>query len=523
MSRAIFVLGLSAFIFHGQFCFARENYSSDKPESFELRILHTNDIHAHDLPFAERGHLVGGLAKISYLIKTVKQAHNNVVVVDAGDFFQGTPLFQRYGGEVEIESLNKMGYDFVELGNHEFDKGADYLAEKLKQAKFQILACNLDCSTLPRLGNLLKPGLIKVIRGQRVAFVGVITSDLEKKVLELNGVKIKAPDGDWMAPVREEIEYYQNQGIDKIVVVSHCGIEDDKVMAQAIPAIDVIVGGHSHTTLKSPVWVLRQDGSSALIVQTGCYGRALGDLQVDFDNLGHIVKDKTKYKLIKITKGLKDDENLHNYLEEKERPLSELSNTIIGFSKGTFWNHFANMPQDSAIGNLICDAIFEATKSYGTQICFQNRGGIRAKLEQGPISEEKVQEILPFNNKIVFATISGAKLLSILKYSLSGPSYGAFFDVHGLRILYDPQEPPGKRLKSVLVEDKDGKWLAVDAKASYKIAVNDYNFKGGDGYDFAGATNIIYTDKKLSDALRDFIIEHKYVQPYFGHRIKAQK
>ena len=81
----------------------------------------------------------------------LEKRHNNVLVVDAGDFFQGTPMFQRYGGDVEIDLLNRIGYDVVELGNHEFDRGANYLAKHLQQAKFPVLACNLDCSHLPAL------------------------------------------------------------------------------------------------------------------------------------------------------------------------------------------------------------------------------------------------------------------------------------------------------------------------------------------------------------------------------------
>ncbi len=494
-------------------------YTKKKLKDFDLIILHTNDLHSHDLPFNENGHLVGGLSKIAYLVSSIKHKHNNVIVIDAGDFFQGTPLFQRYGGAVEIEALNEIGYDVVELGNHEFDKGAQYLANQLKQAKFPVLACNLDCSSLPALGSFIKAGMIKEINGEKIALIGVITPDLEKKALGLEGVKVKAPAGDWMQPVKEEVEYYQNQGIDKIIVVSHCGVELDKALADAIPSIDLIVGGHSHTTLKKPFWVAHPDGNYTAIVQTGCYGRALGDLDLKFDQLGHLIKPKTEYKLISINSNLKEDPQLETYLQEKEKPLLALANNIIGFSDGTFWNHFANMPTDSAIGNLICDAMAEATVNCGVQITFQNRGGIRAKLEKGPISEEKIQEILPFDNKIICATVSGEALLSLLKYSLSGPHYGAFFDVHGLKITYDPESPPDKRIISVLVQNAAGDWLSIEKTASYKIAVNDYNFKGGDGYNFSKATDVKYTDEKLADALRAYITKHKHIRPSFSHRI----
>lgn len=496
-----------------------KTYTKKKSKDFALIILHTNDIHSHDLPFKDNGNLIGGLSKIAYLVSAIKATHNNVIVVDAGDFFQGTPLFQRYGGAVEIEALNEIGYDIVELGNHEFDKGAQYLANQLKAAKFPVLACNLDCSALPALEQVVKAGIIKEINGEKIAFIGVITPDLEKKALGLEGVKVKAPGGDWLQPIKEEVEYYQNQGINKIIIVSHCGVELDKDLAAAIPSIDLIVGGHSHTTLKKPIWLQHPDGTYTAIVQTGCYGRALGDIDLKFDQLGHIIKPKTQYRLISINSNLQDDPQLEAYLQEKEKPLLALANNIIGTADGTFWNHFANMPADSAIGNLICDAMAEATANCAVQITFQNRGGIRAKLEKSPISEEKIQEILPFDNKIVCATLSGEALLSLLKCSLSGPHYGAFFDVHGLKITYDPEASPDKRIISILVQNEAGNWLPLEKKASYKIAVNDYNFKGGDGYDFSKATDVKYTDEKLADALRAYIIKHKHVRPGFSHRI----
>ena len=485
----------------------------------DLIILHTNDIHAHDLPFTDKGEHIGGLPKIAHLVSSIKAEHKNVLVIDAGDFFQGTPLFQRYGGEVEIESMNKIGYDIVELGNHEFDKGAKYLANELKQAQFPLLACNLDCSAVPDLNHLVKPSLLKEISGEKYAFIGVITPDLEKKALNLNGVKVKAPGGDWLAPVAEQIKFYEKAGINKIIIVSHCGIQADEEMAKGLPSIDLIIGGHSHTRLTKPLWIKHADDTYTAIVQTGCYGRALGETEVSFDQAGHLLKSKTAYHLINLTSKIENDKNLETYLDEKEKPLLALRTEIVGFSAGTFWNRFASMSGDSAIGDLICDAIAEEGANNGVQITFQNRGGIRAKLEKGPISEEKIQEILPFDNKIIYATMTGAALTSLLERSLSGPCYGGFLDEHGLKIAYHPDRAPGKRLEYVLVQDASGKWLPIDLKTSYKIAVNDYNFKGGDGCDFSKATDVQYSGINLASALHDYLLKHKHIKPHWGNRI----
>ena len=301
--------------------FGLKHNANELAPAFDLIILHTNDIHAHDLPFMDRAKQVGGMAKIGELISSIRKEHDNVLVVDAGDFFQGTPLFQRYGGDVEIELLNKIGYDIVELGNHEFDRGAIYLAEHLKQAKFPVLACNIDCSAVPALKNIVRPAIVEEIAGQKVAFIGVITPDLETKVLSLNGVKVESPNGDWLAPIGREIERYERDGINKIILVSHCGVELDKQIAQTYPRVDLIIGGHSHTRLAQPVWIQHPDGTYTAIVQTGCYGRALGEIDLKFDQQGHLLKPDTKYHLISITEDLPADPELTKYIDQKEEPL----------------------------------------------------------------------------------------------------------------------------------------------------------------------------------------------------------
>ncbi len=500
--------------------FGIKQHASNASGAFNLIILHTNDIHAHDIPYIDRGKLIGGVAKIGELIESIKKEHDNVLVVDAGDFFQGTPMFQRYGGDVEIELLNKIGYDIVELGNHEFDRGAIYLAKHLQQAKFPVLACNLDCSQLPALQHIVKPSLVKEVHGEKIAFIGVITPDLAQKALNLNGVKIIAPDGNWLAPVDEQIAYYQSLGINKIIVVSHCGVELDKELAEKCPAVDIIIGGHSHTRLSKPIWVEHPDGTSTAIVQTGCYGRALGEMEIAFNQQGNVLPPETKYHLINIINdNVQADPQLDAYLTEKEKPLLALQKEIVGYSGGTFDNCFNIMSLDSAIGDLICDALAESGKDYGVQISFQNRGGIRCKIEKGPISEEKVQETLPFDNKVVYATISGDILLSILKHSLAGPLHGSFLDVHGLKIGYDKERQPDKRLVYAFTWDESGQWLPVKRQALYKIAVNDYTFKGGEGYDFSGAANVQYSDKDLVSVLHDYLLKHKYIKPHYGNRI----
>jgi 5'-nucleotidase len=486
---------------------------------FNVTILHSNDLHAHDESFMERGRSVGGMARIAHLIKTIKNDRKDVIAVDAGDFFQGTTLFQKYGGETEVSLLNQAGYDIVTLGNHEFDNGPNNLAEKLKAAKFTTISCNLDFSKVPELDSFVKPSVTKVVEGQTIAFIGAVTPDLEHVALRTPPVKLKATGADWMNPIKAEVERYERQGVNKIVLVTHCGIELDKELAQSLSDVDVIIGGHSHTRLNEPVWVEHLDGSKTAIVQTGSYGRALGKLDLAFDQKGALIQADTHYHLINITERIKEDPSVLAYVQEKSKPLLALRKEIVGFAEGEFDNRFTNVPWDSSIGDVITDALVEEGASYGATIAFQNRGGIRARIEKGPISEEKIRELLPFDNRVILASIDGEHLRALLEHSLAGPLAGSFLDVHGIKFGYDPNKPKGQRLVFALAEDENGAWVPIQSNGVYKIAVNDYTFKGGEGYEFATASNIVRLPDLLSDAFHKYLAKHKSVHPQAPNRI----
>lgn len=486
---------------------------------FHFTILHTNDLHSHAEPFSERGKTVGGLARLGSLIRSIKSNTPNTVVIDAGDMFQGTPLFTHYHGEVEVSLLNQIGYDMYTIGNHEFDDGAENLGKQLKNAKFDIICANMDAESQPDLKSVIKPYVIKEIGGKKIGFIGVMTPELERLSLSLGGVKIKHLNDDWLIPVREAVKEIESKGIKHIVAVTHCGTDFDQQISQAIPQIDVIIGGHSHTRLDKALFVEHDDSSKTIIVQTGSYGRTLGRLDVVFDKEGKMDAADTKYKLINITDKLPEDPAMKAYIDKKVEPLLPLRRTIVSQAEDAFDNRWTAYPWDSALGDLITDALCEAGKSYGTTISVHNRGGMRGRIEKGPISLEKVQEILPFDNRLTFATIKGRALLGALEHSVSGPAGGRFLDVHGLKIGYDPTKKRGERLVFALAEDKDGSYSPVDPEKEYKVAINNYTFQSGEGYDFKDAKNIVNTPERVGIPFRQFLEAHPSVKPQLPSRI----
>lgn len=453
------------------------------------------------------------------MIRTLRQREPKAVVVDAGDMFQGTPLYTRYHGEVEVELLNKIGYDIFTIGNHEFDDGPDNLVKQLKRAQFQIINCNMDCSQEKDLQSLIKPFVVRDIDGQRIAFIGAITPELNQVALKTGGVKLKATGADWKKPIEETIAEVKRNGINKIVLVTHVGVELEKELA-TLPDVDVIIGGHSHTRLEEPIIIAHPDGSHALVVQTGCFTRALGRLAITFDNEGRVRVPETEYRLINITDKVFEDKDLKAYVDEKLVPLLDLRTTFISTATRAFDNNFRTSPNDTALGDIVCDALAEEGKRYGAQIAFENRGGIRGRIEPGPVSLEKVEEILPFDNRAVFATIDGACLLNTLEHSVESGLGGRFLDQHGLKIAYDQQRPKGNRIIFALVQNGD-RWQKIKPNDKYRIVINDYSFGGGEGYDFKCATHVQRSEERLSAAFVRYLKAHPTISPDHGDRIIA--
>lgn len=471
------------------------------------------------------------MARLAHLIREYRKQSPHCLTIDAGDIFQGTPFFTIYKGEIEIELLNLAGYDLYTIGNHEFDGGGLNLAKRLKAAKFDVLSCNLDCKDIPSLGEVIKPSEIRTIDGEKVGFVGAITPDIEQLSLTREGAKLKVGEYKstvyepgkelpWMAPIKEQVDKLSAQGVNKIILITHCGTEVDKIIAEELPAVDAIIGGHSHTRLDEPIVVDHKDGTHTLIVQTGCYSRNLGKFDLVFDKNGAVDMADTKYKLIAVDDKTPQEKDIKDYLASKDAPVRVLRDTILSEAKGDFDNNFRAMKCDSPLGDLICDSFVLSPegKAEGTEVALENRGGIRSRIDEGPISLEKVEEILPFENHMVYATITGARLKKALEHSVDKATGGKFLDVSGIKFGYDPSKPENSRVVFVLI-NKGGKWKPLEDKDTLRLAMTDYSFSGGEGYDFSDATDIHKTTEKLNIYLRHYLEHTKAVYPRRPSRI----
>jgi 2',3'-cyclic-nucleotide 2'-phosphodiesterase (5'-nucleotidase family) len=244
-----------------------------------LTLLHTNDLHGHIyLP-----ETATGLTRLASLIERVRQDMPNVLLLDAGDMIHGTPEEEAFEGKPIIQSMNALQYDVATAGNHEFDFGQRITEQALTLAKFPVLSANVLAEKTGQPWGDLKPYIIREVAGIRIAIFGLTTVDTVTIQFPrtLQGIHFADPTETARKLVPQ---LRQQEKADLVIFLSHLGYKEDLKMAAAVPGIDLILGGHSHTRLSKQVWV-----KDTLITQTGYYGRALGrtDLLIERDAEGH--------------------------------------------------------------------------------------------------------------------------------------------------------------------------------------------------------------------------------------------
>lgn len=262
----------------------------------KITILHTNDVHSHIDPFPEnhpRNPSMGGVARRANIIEQIRKEEENVLLLDAGDIFQGTPYFNYYGGELEFKLMSMMKYDLATLGNHDFDNGIDGFFAQLPHANFDFVSANYDFKNTELNGivksykTFIKNGIKIGVFGLGIELEGLVDKKLYKETKYNNPVEVAT---DITKTLKE------TEKCDLIICLSHLGFDyknekdkpSDLKLAAATQDIDLIIGGHTHTFLDKPVIKTNKAGKQVVINQVGAYGINLG--RIDF-----YFSDETKY------------------------------------------------------------------------------------------------------------------------------------------------------------------------------------------------------------------------------------
>jgi 5'-nucleotidase/UDP-sugar diphosphatase len=500
---------------------------------FNLTILHTNDFHARFEPINKydsgcsaedgaEGKCFGGSARLVTAIAQARERADNSILVDGGDQFQGSLFYTYYKGKLAAEMMNKMGYDAMTVGNHEFDDGPEVLRGFMDAIDFPILMSNADISAEPLLaGKLLKSTVIE-IGGEKLGLIGLTPQDTDE--LASPGPNIHFTDP--VVAVQGEVDHLSAHGVNKIIVLSHSGYVVDKRVAAETTGVDVIVGGHSNTYLSNtsddaagPYPTMINDTA---IVQAYAFGKFLGELNVTFDDAGKVVAAVGEPLIMDAA--VTEDPATVARIGEMAIPLNEIREKVVAQTAAPIeGGKDTCRVQECAMGNLVADAMLDRVADQGVSIAIANSGGLRAGIDAGEVTMGEVLTVLPFQNTLSTFDVTGAVVIQALENGVSQVEEvkGRFPQVAGLKFTWDSTVAPMEgRIKEVLVSE-GGAYVPIDPEKIYSVVTNNYVRNGGDGYDmFSGDDKNAYDyGPDLADVTAEYMAAKGAYTPYTDGRI----
>ncbi len=450
-------------------------FASCKKSPVEIVILSTNDMHAK----------IDNFAKVAAYISEQKELHPNVLVLSGGDMFSGNPVVDQYQdkGFPIIEIMNKIGYQYTAIGNHEFDYDRKIMAERMKQANFPWICANIHVSpegTIPQP----KPYVITTIAGVKIAILGLIEIGRETRIPSTHPDKLRGIT--FTDPIEEALKYRSlRDSCDLFIGLTHIGATDDVKLAEQMPELDVIIGGHSHTRIDTTMVVNR-----VLITQTESWLKYVGKTTIVVED-GKIVSKKNE--LIDV-----------NNLVVEDLEISNLINTyydLSGLNKVIAQN-LSDIEGKEVLGCMMTDALTDLPE---VEIGFQNSGGVRIdKLEKGDITIAKVYELDPFGNELIVYQMTPAEIRELIYNAGRGKRPDLL--VSGITYIY----PKNGKASSVVLKTYDGKNLN-EAKR-YAVGMNSYI---ASSVTFTGSEKGKSLHKTTAEILIDYLQKVKEVN-YLG-------
>lgn len=439
-----------------------------------LLIVHTNDLHGQILP--KDG--IGGLAEAATVIRNLRPD----LLVDGGDMFTGTIMSDEFSGKPLIEIMNRLNYQAVALGNHEFDYGIEVLKERLREARFPVLSANVEGLSET------KPYTVLAARGIRVGVIGLTTETLAevthpKNLSTIRVRKLVDSVGSLLPAVKSQSDF--------VILLAHLSIAEQVRLAKAFPEIPLIISGHPHGAKSTHI-------GGTTIVEAGNNARFVGRIEIF---LSGKIPDRITHELIPV-RDVTPDPEIAALIRPYEEKVSKRTAEVLGDATADLRK---SGTAESPLPNMIADAVRAET---GAAIAIHNLGGIRAELVKGPITYGDIFEILPFQNTIVTLNLSGAELKKLLGRGVLA--------VSGLRVQWDLTRATPNRLISAALED--GK--AIEDDRQYRIAVNDFLWAGGDGLvELKEATGAQDTGILIRDVVASYVRKNRSITPKLDGRI----
>ena len=522
MKRCHILLGLISVV---AVFLSATSISATAIEDRTLVILHTNDFHGHPLEFSyNQAPGAGGLPAIATFVAQVRAKHKNVLLLDAGDLNTGAHESNFFKAVPDIVGLNYIGYDAMALGNHEFDHPISILKKQERLANFPFLSANVKTKGGARL---VRPYTIKRFSNFTVGIFGLTLKETEM---------IGNPEHVRDLVIEDEVKSAQKMvkalrgKVDILIALVHMGIWDDNArgsrrLAASVKGIDLIIDGHTHTDLTEPLFV-----NNTPIVQAWKWGLKVGQgimklgqgkvssfewKSVPINIKQKIRREEAAQDFVFLGEEYRQDEFLLSALTPFAAQVESMLSEVVGVAGGPFDNENVRK-QETALGNLIADAMLWCTRHLNVDFAVQNGGGIRSNLPEGPITKRHIYDILPFDNTVVVLKMKGSQIFQLFDHIAAVPiGRGGFPQVsEGVRFTINYHN---RRCENVTIGGKP-----VDPEKVYSIATNSYLASGGDGYTlFLRALDQYDTSIFQRDALSEYIKSMKQkLTPDINRRIE---
>jgi 5'-nucleotidase / UDP-sugar diphosphatase len=490
----------------------------DAGEKRQIRILHVNDFHGFVEPYKPHGsdEKAGGAVFLDAKIRSLRaDPAVPTLLLAAGDMIQGDNWANLFQGRSVIELMNAMAFDGMVMGNHELDFGQAVLKERIGEAAFPVLAANVQ--GLPEL----KPFMVKELGGVRVAVIGLVTERTPTSTHPANAVGLT-----FLSP-RATLETYLpelRKAADVVIVLTHLGHDGDRWLAGQVPGVDAVIGGHSHTRVTDPPRI-----GNTLVLQAWEHGKALGVLDLTLED-GRVTASSARLIEVK-PEGPPPAGPVAALVDRYSQQLDAVLSEVVGRTRVPL-NGADVRFRETNFGNLVADVV---RRTAGAEVALINGGSIRKSIRKGPIRLKDIYSALPFNNYVVAFRLRGDQLQAALEHGVAGVELrdGAFPQISGMAVTYDPSAPPGRRIKRISVGGR-----ALEPGRMYTVATNDFVAAGGDGYKVFGevisaedllypaaagrpGAKLVYNDagRWLRDLVAETIRTNREIRPVLESRI----